>query len=1137
MKSTKRDKTKCWSGNCEGSDASRLIIKESQVPDFHQYKCKVCEKEWFTNTQGTSRRGSKAQMKIFLKRNNDHSTSIETNTASKEITCKRCRQPVAPHAVVKEKNNRKYEMLQYECEPCKKSWYTTMCGKKELSRRDRLVNFLEGLDNNTKNIPARGAVEDDIGRDQKRGASLDHDSPVKKKAAISPPSDLEPTNDIGIESVGLGGVDDESGVDFGLSASTTQMDEDEPEENNNAVCEAVLTNNLSASSAQMDEDEHEENNNAVEAFLKNKANFPQEAAQKFYSYEHQGAGKGVRFIASNAFGDARTKPMNTDDVDYHMLGTALFSQVTRETGNIISAFVNETLNRAKKSGFTAVTPGERYTEVRKHYLEGTKSILGNLPTPAVSEPHENGFVTTEINEIANHISASNHRLQAYRWDVESDWKNAEGMYHSLMLKDVREKIEKLGEKLDGGIPPNLHVHLFYMWSDSFQKAAVAQHKATNIQLFTGYFVPPKGVKDLKVYTKPFALGRKMEEHQDTLVYILEETSKLERIQPRYCGISKKIVPTIFIRLIIQNDYPERVNNTQTLQNGAFSHRWGYLCEFTPDVKSCKKCYEKRLRQVTRQNEHPDPENCDECCDECCDWWSDLNNVKGWFKKPKDYPRKKDSESPRAPDGRDVNREGFLPPLKMSFDFLEQAFRFAVHNSVCKSWTLENCKQYLRTCGFHGKLFESTWEAIMVARRDKLSPDTIHPPPLWCKYKSLGLELHHFVDTPMHMLFLGVMKHLMGNIGRLFHGQRELYAQFSQGINNHLNACNKQSITWCRGLAFSNGDGLGVVAWQSDQFSAFARLSLIYFGYLEEFKDHLDQEGFKALKQTVVMWNMLLSALFCDEEECDPDMVDHYVKLFLSAACNFGEKTTRYALSGSEKKVKGNGNKECFFEGTSNYFSLLNLKDLVSYFGSIRMLWEGEREKYIKYVKGVLTRIQKTDTYLQNQLQKLLSNHCLDHLMVGNQYYDPEPECRTWNYKVYKSIDSFKEDHWDRGILLSGVLLKGAEGIYICVQGKEHGSIDLWKLLFNDDHGRMKFNLYYAPFGLPERDSPYVTVTKREGLNEIIRDNLLIHPMICKTLAFDKVNGHAVVSKSWRVRTRDGSMKRIHLDKETLNSML
>ena len=68
-------------------------------------------------------------------------------------------------------------------------------------------------------------------------------------------------------------------------------------------------------------------------------------------------------------------------------------------------------------------------------------------------------------------------------------------------------------------------------------------------------------------------------------------------------------------------------------------------------------------------------------------------------------------------------------------------------------------------------------------------------------------------------------------------------------------------------------------------------------------------------------------------------------------------------------------------------------------------------------------------------------------MVGNQHYDPEPECRTWNYKVYKSIDSFKEDHWDSGILLSGVLLKGAEGIYICVQGKEHRSIDLWKLLF------------------------------------------------------------------------------------------
>jgi hypothetical protein len=37
-------------------------------------------------------------------------------------------------------------------------------------------------------------------------------------------------------------------------------------------------------------------------------------------------------------------------------------------------------------------------------------------------------------------------------------------------------------------------------------------------------------------------------------------------------------------------------------------------------------------------------------------------------------------------------------------------------------------------------------------------------------------------------------------------------------------------------------------------------------------------------------------------------------------------------------------KAVFFKDTSNYFSLLNLKSLIKRFGSLRNLWEGEREK-------------------------------------------------------------------------------------------------------------------------------------------------------------------------------------------------
>ena len=47
-----------------------------------------------------------------------------------------------------------------------------------------------------------------------------------------------------------------------------------------------------------------------------------------------------------------------------------------------------------------------------------------------------------------------------------------------------------------------------------------------------------------------------------------------------------------------------------------------------------------------------------------------------------------------------------------------------------------------------------------------------PPELWLSSECLQVKIEHFPDTPMHLLFLGVMKHLMQNcVVRLFKGER------------------------------------------------------------------------------------------------------------------------------------------------------------------------------------------------------------------------------------------------------------------------------------------------------------------------------------------------------------------------------
>lgn len=874
----------------------------------------------------------------------------------------------------------------------------------------------------------------------------------------------------------------------------------------------------------------------VEKHLTDATVFGNKSSVDFFLNESKCAGSGVCHLTTKAFRDSSINTHDKEESDYHIMGTALTARLTNSEQRLLSDYINATLQRHQKTNFMACTPMTAHSEMRKHYIDGTNSILKNMPVPKVSGRHENGFVHTSVEEISNHLLARGFPLKTFHWDVESDWRKSDGQYHSLVLKEVREKVGKLG----ANIPSDLRVHILYMWSDSFQKCPLVQSKKTDIQLFTGYFVPADGERDITKYTQPLAIGIKNKEHQDTLVSILQETMKVERIERRYCGIEKKMVDVVIVRIMIQNDHPERINNTQTMQKGTYHKRWGYSCEFFTEIPSCRDCFLKRLNEVVDHQHEYTNGNSDKACSNCADWWNEFDsNEQGWFEKPKDYPVNKSSESPDYPDGRDVDANSkLLPPCKLSFPFLKKAFDFAIHNCLVKKrrWSDKNLNAYLRTCCFHGGLIDSIMEAIKEVRGKALKQDDIIPPGLWNKFEELTLDLAQFVDTPMHMLFLGVQKHMMKHIERIFCKNKELYRKFSLMIQTLLSICAKQSITWCRVLPFSKDDSFGTAAWQSDHYSGFARLSLIYFGYLDDWKDDIDPDAFLSLKQMLVFWYSLLSTLFGDGE-CNADTVDHYVKLFLSASCMYGEKTTIDVLGGkkSTKKRKGNGNDICYFEKTSNYFSLLNLKDLVLRFGHMRKLWEGEREKYIKFVKKVLQSMQNSDTYLTNTLQKLLQTHCLDQFMEDNMHHSPASYSRTLNYKVYKSWDVFKEEFWDSGIMLSGVLVEGTDGIYICIQ--EGDIIKLVNFHFNDSIGQMKWNLYYAPLVHTWDNCSILEVNDREKLNKIVTDTLIIHPMVTDEGKFDKQNGHTVISSSWRVRTKDGFMKRMCPEEDIFYTVL
>jgi hypothetical protein len=233
---------------------------------------------------------------------------------------------------------------------------------------------------------------------------------------------------------------------------------------------------------------------------------------------------------------------------------------------------------------------------------------------------------------------------------------------------------------------------------------------------------------------------------------------------------------------------------------------------------------------------------------------------------------------------------------------------------------------------------------------------------------------------------------------------------------------------------------------------------------------------------------------------------------------------KYRIPFTQKREKRC--KATFFKDISNYFSLLNLKSLIERFGSLRNLWKGEREKFIKYVKGEMNTICDTETYMPCVLNNLLCMHCLNNFMKDNNQNYQEPKMsKMRDFKLYKRCDAINED-FITGKMLSGVIVKLPdcdENINVCYEERNDSQFVFERLKFNDEKGCSRFNLYYAPllFSNKKQDSEVFFVKSWDEICKRISGFVIIHPMVTKDQIYKKSKGHMVLTHCWRIRTANG----------------
>ena len=155
-----------------------------------------------------------------------------------------------------------------------------------------------------------------------------------------------------------------------------------------------------------------------------------------------------------------------------------------------------------------------YKDVRAKYLDGTKSIVQNLPIPTPSiktlfpgTDKAISYANIPANQILNHILALGYDCHFYRAGFEEDWSEEnttcllqnDDVHHCEFFRDAHRDVKDMMAK-NPNIPKDTRVVILRVWSDSFEAHNVKGNSQFNsLQVVT---VKLRGPKD---QTLPYAL--------------------------------------------------------------------------------------------------------------------------------------------------------------------------------------------------------------------------------------------------------------------------------------------------------------------------------------------------------------------------------------------------------------------------------------------------------------------------------------------------------------------------------------------------------------------------------------------------------------------------------------------------------
>ena len=409
---------------------------------------------------------------------------------------------------------------------------------------------------------------------------------------------------------------------------------------------------------------------------------------------------------------------------------------------------------------------------------------------------------------------------------------------------------------------DVFVSLIIVWTDGIEPNAIKQGR-NGVWAGSVTFVPARLNWNSRFNTYPLSIGRDktkdgkgidhwpvMKRINESIQDLISKPVQCQRYYSAQLGRPVCVVPAQYAYFA---DQPERRKATGTAPgnqryHGRFrcSAKQGKMSDVLIPCSDCSATLESGRN----------PKDCKVCC--CWDALCQGPARKLLLMNPeKGYPMQPDSNAERYLEN------GKVAPKEVTFESLDLALKHAWEMYTSEKWTEHQTRSFLeREClegGLIDKVVENgmrrsnldkilqgladvSEEVVADVREDHNDNPRRYDVPEVPSYWSSGDEISVFVDSPMHLLFLGIVKKVLQVI-KEWMIENNIFSVFIERVKRYNQELDDiKSIDYLPIQDFRQGKFGG---WVSENYLAFSRIMAWFF---QEIGTLLNED---ALKDVVV----------------------------------------------------------------------------------------------------------------------------------------------------------------------------------------------------------------------------------------------------------------------------------------------